>query len=76
MKPQNRIALVEVEFMRPAVLNIGIQFDGFALVLDRPLLDKAKKTFPHSLGPQIRVDDHIVDLKLFAGIEPDGYPAE
>jgi hypothetical protein len=76
MEPQNGIALVEVEFMRSAVLNIGIQLDGFALMLHRPLFDKGKKKFPHSPRPKIRVDDDVIDLKLFAGVKADSYPAK
>ena len=59
MEPQNGIAFVEVEFVRPAILNIGIQLDRLASMLDRPLLDKAKEDLPNPLRPAIRVDNDI-----------------
>jgi hypothetical protein len=66
MEPQDGIALVKIELMGPAVLNIGVQLDRFALVSGSPLLDTVKKIFAYSPGPQIGVHDNIVDFELFA----------
>ena len=75
VKSQDLIAFVEIEFMRFAVLNEGIEFDRPAAVLLCPLLDAGEEGLPQPLRSLVGIDDDIVDLELFPRIDPNRDPA-
>ena len=75
MEAQDHIAFLEIEFMRFAVLDVRVELDGIAFVLNCPVLDAGKEIFPYALGAEVRVDDDVVDFQLFPRIKADRYPA-
>ena len=75
VEAQDHIAFLEIEFMRLAVLDIGVELDGIAFVLYCPVLDASEEIFPYAFGAEVRVDDDVVDFQLFPRIEADRYPA-
>ncbi len=56
-------------------MDVGVQFDGFAVVLQGPFPDVGEEIFAYALRAQVGVDDDVVDFQLFSRIEADGYPA-